>query len=153
VPLATVPVTAFPTAPAGEPVAETGWLAAGVAAGPEVPAVPLAVAVTAETVLPAAEARSPAVEVTGPAVPAAAAVTVPVTVPAVLVAAEVTGEAAVTAAGMAEVTAPVVPLTTPETAEPGPPPAGPWVAALAGPASSRPMPNATHRPPIIAPPV
>jgi len=108
------------------------------------PVVPLAVAVTAETVWLAAEVTS-AVEVTV----LVAALTVPV-------AADVTGPAAVVVAGTAELTAPVAPLTTPETvetAEPSTPPVALWVAALAGLASSRPMPKATHRPPITAPQV
>jgi hypothetical protein len=72
------------------------------------------------------------------------------------VAAVVTCEAAEVTAGPADVTVPVVPLTTPDTAdvaEPRTPPAEPWVAALAGPAVRRPMPKATHRPPIAAPQV
>ena len=64
--------------------------------------------------------------------------------------------AADVAAGRAEVAAWVVVVTVAETvwtAEPRRPPGEGWVAAFAGPARSRPMPNATHRPPITAPQV
>ena len=116
------------------------------------PVVPLAVEATAETVSSAAEVTLPAADVTS----AAAEVAVLVTALTVPVAADVTCSAAVVVAGTAELTVPVAPLTTPETvetAEPSVPPAESWVAALAGLAGSRPMPKATHRPPITAPQV
>jgi len=100
----------------------------------------------------AAEVTLPAVEVTLPAVEVMVLVTA-LTGPVV---AEVTGVAAVAVAGAAVSTTPVVPLTTPEsveTAEPSTPPVELWGAALAGLASSRPIPNATHRPPTTAPQV
>ncbi len=89
------------------------------------------------------------VSLAAPATVLAAVLTVPV-------AAVVTGEAADVTAGTAAAIDPVVPLTTrltAEVAEPGRPPAEPWVAALAGPAVSRPMPKPTHRPPTTAPQV
>ncbi len=63
---------------------------------------------------------------------------------ATLPAAAVTGAAAEVTVPAAEDTAPAVPETA-ETREP-PRPAGAWVAAEAGAASSTPMPNARHRP-------
>jgi hypothetical protein len=101
-------------------------------------AVSLTGAVTAETVLPTAEVTPETAAFTGPA-----AFTVPV-------AAEVTCETVPVTAGTAVST---VPLTTPDNAEPSPPPEELWVAALAGLARARPMPNATHSPPSTAPQV
>jgi hypothetical protein len=95
-------------------------------------AVSLTGAVTAETVPPTAEVTPETAEFTVPA------------------AAEVTGETVPVTTGTDVST---VPLTTPDNAEPSPPPEELWVAAFAGPASSRPMPNATHRPPNAAPQV
>jgi hypothetical protein len=86
-------------------------------------------------------------------VPLAADVTAFAAVGTVPEAAEVTCEAAEVTAGTdlaAEPTVPVTALDPSDTTEPSPL-GEPWVAALAGPASSRPMPNATHRPPIAAP--
>jgi hypothetical protein len=76
--------------------------------------------------------------------------------PLVAVWAVMTPVAADVAAGRAEVAAWVVVVTvacTVWTAEPSRPPGEGWVAAFAGPARSKPMPNATHRPPIAAPQV
>ena len=152
----TAPVPAFateltvePRAEAtAEPAAEAAWLdvplLAEGAAEATLPAVPLAV-LAGLAAVPAEFAAVPA-----------GAVTVLVKALTGPVAAEVTWAAAVVVAGTAELTAPVAPLTTPETvdaAEPSTPPVEPWVAALAGLASSRPMPNATHSPPITAPQV
>jgi hypothetical protein len=105
-------------------------------------AVSLAGAVTAATVLPAAEVTPETAAFTMPA----AAFTVPV-------AAEVTGETVPVTTGTAVSTVPLTPLTTPDNAEPSPPPEELWVAAFAGPARTRPMPNATHSPPSTAPQV
>jgi hypothetical protein len=90
-----------------------------------------------------------------PAVVALPAVEVTVLVAAVtvLVAAEVTCEAVVVTAGTAVLTVPVAPLATPDNVEPSVLPGELSVAAFAGLASSRPMPNAMHRPPIAAPQV
>ena len=111
----------------------------------------VAVLLTLPTVLPTEVPAGEAALV----VPLAADFTGLAEVVTVLEAAEVTCEATgVTAATdpAAEPAVPVTVLDTSDTTEPSPP-GEPWVAALAAPASSRPMPNAAHRPPITAPQV
>jgi hypothetical protein len=112
-------------------------------------AVSLTGAVTAETVLPAAEVPPETAESTV----TAAEFTVPAAAFTVPAAAEVTGETVPVTTGTAVPTVPLTPLTTPDNAEPSPPPEELWVAAFAGLARTRPMPNATHRPPSTAPQV
>jgi hypothetical protein len=106
------------------------------------PVVPLAGVPTAETVLPTVVVTPETVEVTV----LVAAFGVPVV-------AAVTCETVAVTAGTVALTAPVAPLTTPDNVEPSVPPGGLSVAAFAGPARSRPMPNATHSPPSAAPQV
>jgi hypothetical protein len=139
-------------------------------AGVPAVAVSLTGAVTAETVLPAAEVPPETAESTVTAAEStvtaaaftvtaaeftvpAAAFTVPAAAFTVPAAAEVTCETVPVTTGTAVPTVPLTPLTTPDNAEPSPPPEELWVAAFAGPASSRPMPNATHSPPSTAPQV
>ncbi|MGH3186016.1 MAG: hypothetical protein ACRDOL_01860 [Streptosporangiaceae bacterium] len=143
---------------------DTSWLAVdpavSVAVDTSWPAAEPTAPVTVDTSWPAGEPEAPVTEVT--AVPAA--VTTPVAVlvsvlviPPAAVWAVVTTPVTVTVdAGRVEVAVWVVVVTvacTVWTAEPSRPPGEGWVAALAGPASSRPMPNAAHRPPIAAPQV
>jgi hypothetical protein len=74
-------------------------------------------------------------------------------VPAAGVTAEVTVPAAEVTVPVVEVTAPAAEDAVPETAEVREPPRleAAWVAAEAGAAIRRPMPNARHRPPTAVP--
>jgi hypothetical protein len=168
----TVDTNWFTAEPATAVTVETRWPAVEPAAAVTVdtrwPAVEPAARVTVGTNCPVAEPAAPlTVETSWLATEAAGVPAAVTTLLAVLVSALVmplvavwavvtTPVAADVAAGRAEVAAWVVVVIGAETvwtAEPRRPPGEGWVAALAGPARSRPMPNATHRPPIAAPQV
>lgn len=142
-PVPTTPLAVLVTAPVTVPVTP-------LALAPVRVAVLVTLLVTLPTVLPTEVTAEPAALV----VPLAADVTWLAAV-ATGEAAEVTREAVRVTAGTDPVDEPTVPVTVPDTLDTREPsPLGePWVAALAGPASSRPMPNATHRPPNTAPQV
>ena len=156
-PVPTTPLAVLVTAPVTVPES----LTTPVTVLATVPVTPLALAAVRVAVLVTLLVTLPTVlptEVTAEAaalvVPLAADVTWLAAV-ATGEAAEVTREAAQVTAGTDPVDEPTVSVTVPDTLNTREPsPLGEaWVAALAGPASSRPMPNATHRPPNTAPQV